>query len=411
MSLRFVLACAISVWAGSTAAQTGPAVRSLEDALTLGAQHSPRIRAADARVGAAAGDRLQAGAWPNPEVFVDGENFGGSGDYRGTRSLELTAGLAQRIELGGKRQARIDVADAGLKLAEHERNSEILALREEIARAYIEALYAARVSAVESGRLNNARAIASAVRERVRYGREPPVQLGKSEIALASAQVAQQRAFREFQAAEALLAGKIGLPAVQLATDTAWLDRTEKEPEGAGDLALENNPDYARLAAATVQARAAVTRDEAEAVPDPTVRAGVRRFRETDSSAFLVGISIPLPVFDRNAGAIQRAQQELVRAEAEAEATRLSMRASFVRAREALRAAEREVEVMRSTILPAAEQALAAAQEGYEAGKFGFLDLLDAQRTAFDVNAQLAAALRDYHLSRIELMRLVGRTY
>lgn len=407
-----VLACALSGTAGSAGAQSPPPILSLEDALQRGEQHSPRVRAADAKREAWAGDRLQAAARPNPEFTLDGENFAGNKDYAGFRSVEVTAGLSQKIELGGKRQARIDLADAGGRLAGHERERDLLALREEIARAYVAALYADRLAMLEAGRLENAQSLASAVRERVQNGREPAVQLRKGEIALSSAQVAQQRARREYQASLATLAGVIGLPAVTLALDTGWFDQIDRVFDPPPDeVALNANPDYARLETAIAQARAAVVRSETESIPDPTLSAGVRRFRESDSSAFVVGLSIPIPVFDRNAGTIQRARQDLIRAEAEAAAERISLRAGLFRARQALEASQREVEVVRTTILPAAAETLDAAREGYRAGKFGFLDLLDAQRTEFDVKAQLAAALRDYHLARIELMRLVGRTY
>lgn len=413
MLTRAFIVLAVSLIAVVRAeAQTMPSIRSLDDALQLGSQYSPRLRAADAKRDAFAGDRLQAAARPNPEATVDAENFAGSKDYSGFRSSEVTAGVSQRIELGGKRDARIAAADAGLQVAGYDREADILALREEIARAYVATLYADRLAALEGSRLENARSLAGVVRERVQNGREPAVQLRKGEIALSSAEVALQRARREYQASLATLAGVIGVRTLSLVPGGDWFEQVARTPlTSTNEEMLESNPDYARLESAINQARAGVTRSQAEAVPDPTLNAGIRRFNEDRSAAFVVGFSIPIPVFDRNAGAIARARQELIRAEAEAEAQRLALRASFVRARESLEASHREVDALRTTVLPAAADALSAAREGYTAGKFGFLDLLDAQRTEFDVRAQLATALRDYHLARVELMRLIGRTY
>ncbi|MEL3891679.1 TolC family protein [Ferrovibrio sp. MS7] len=387
-------------------------IGSLEEALRIGEANSPRLRVAEARREAAGGDRLQAEARPNPELFVDADNFAGSKSYRGSRNIEVAAGISQTIEMGGKREARIGFADAGLALAGHERDVDQLALREEIARGYVSALYAARVVALEGDRLKNAQALAGAVRERVQNGREPPFQARKSEIAQAAAEVATQKAEREYAAVLATLAGSLGVTRIDLANDGGWFERSGALPNvGPDEESLRANPDFSRAGAAIAQARTAIAKEQSAAVPDPTLRAGIRRYNEDDSNAFMVGISIPIPVFDSNRGGIQRARQELVRAEAEADALRLNLLASLAKARQSLQAAHREVEVLSRTIIPAADETYAAAAEGYAAGKFGFLDLLDAQRTQFDVKAQHATALRDYHLARIELMRLAGRTY
>ncbi|WP_428245479.1 TolC family protein [Ferrovibrio sp.] len=387
-------------------------IGSLEEALRVGEENSPRLRAAEARREAAGGDRLQAEARPNPELFVDADNFAGSKGYRGSRNIEVAAGISQTIEMGGKREARIGFADAGLALAGIERDVDQLSLREEIARGYVQALYAARVVVLEADRLKNAEALAGAVRERVQNGREPPFQARKSEIAQAAAGVASQKAEREYAAALAGFAGSLGVMRAELASDAGWFERIGSLPNvGPDEATLRANPDFSRATAAAAQARAAIAKEQAAAVPDPTLRAGIRRYNEDDSNAFMVGISIPIPVFDSNRGGIQRARQDLVRAEAEADMLRLNLLASLAKARQTLQAAYREVEALSRTIIPAADETYAAAAEGYAAGKFGFLDLLDAQRTQFDVKAQHATALRDYHLARIELMRLAGRTY
>lgn len=405
-------ALALCVALTSTATAQTVEIRTLDDALRIAEANSPRIRAADARREGATGDRMQAGIRPNPELFVDAENFAGNKEYRGTNNIELTAGLSQRIEIGGKRQARIDAAEAGLTLAAHDRNADQLALREDIARAYVNVLYSARLVVLEDERLKNAQSLAGAIRERVQNGRESPIQSRKTDITLAAAQVASQKAQRELQGNRATLTALLGVPSVELAVNSGWFDRIGAVPEVSPDEgALAENPDFARLSATIALARAGVDRERAAGVPDPTLSAGMRRYREDASNALVVGLSIPIPVFDQNSGNILKARQDLNRAEAEADTMRLTLLGSLAKARQTLIAAHREAETIGTTITPAADEAAAAAREGYTAGKFGFLDLLDAQRTQFDVKAQHATALRDYHLARIELMRLVGRTY
>ncbi|MGE3935256.1 MAG: TolC family protein [Rhodospirillaceae bacterium] len=393
-----------------TIAQTTEPIRTLEDAQRVGEAHSPRLRAAEARRAAAAGERRQAAARPNPELFLDAENVAGRGALSGVRGAELTAGLSQAFELGGKRAARIAAAEAGLAAAGTERDLEALELRRDIAVAFVAALAATRDLVVEAGRLDNARAVAAAVDERVRNGREPPVQASKARIAEAAAESGRHRAARERDARLAALAAVLGIRDAAVA-DAGWFDRIEAVAPIDPDAALLTNPAVARLGPLRARAQAELARQSALAIPDLTVRAGVRHDRDADDTSLVFGLSIPLPLFDTNRGNIDRARQELIGAEAEAEALRRSVAGELTVASQRLNAARRTAETLRARIVPAAAEVLAAAQEGYAAGKFGFLELLDAQRTRFDADAALVVALKEYHLARIALMRAAGGVY
>src|SRR3546814_11631596 len=68
------------------------------------------FRSAD--IAAAEAGRTIAGLRPNPTVSTEVENIAGTGLYRGLRGAETTVGVSIPIELGGKRSARIAVADA-----------------------------------------------------------------------------------------------------------------------------------------------------------------------------------------------------------------------------------------------------------------------------------------------------------
>ena len=48
------------------------------------------------------------------------------------------------------------------------------------------------------------------------------------------------------------------------------------------------------------------------------------------------------------------------------------------------------------------------AVKGFDLGKFGFLDVLDAQRTLLAAKGQYLRALGETHRARIELDRLLG---
>lgn len=385
-------------------------VRSVNDAIAMALAQSPILRAADERRGARRGDRLQAGLLPNPEVSVEGENFAGGGAYRGTRSLETTYGVAQKLELGGKRGARTDVADAGLLVAEREYEAARLDLVRNVNTAYTEVVFARRSTGLAEDVLRVTEDVLRVVSERVSGGKEPLVQVRKAEVARSTAVVAADRARRDEAIARRSLSILLGLDRVEVVPDEAWYEALGPDPATRPlPPGITANPDYSRLDAEITRRRAELALERATAVPDLTVGAGVRRFNDTDDSAFVLALRIPIPVFNANQGNIERAGRDLARVEFEARQARLTLEAGLVEAIRRLATAWREAEEFRRTIVPAAEQAFEFAREGYTAGKFAFLEVLDAQRTLFETRARLNEALKDVHVREAEVERLTGQ--
>ena len=149
----------------------------------------------------------------------------------------------------------------------------------------------------------------------------------------------------------------------------------------------------ARLARAERRtAEAVIDRERAAARPDLTVQAGVRRFQQNGDAALVVGVSAPIPVFNRNQGAVAAARADAAAAEAR---ERLALARSIRTLRDAqasLVAANARVEALRGRILPGAETAVDLARRGFEAGKFSLLDVLDAQTALTTARTDLIAA-------------------
>ena len=392
-------------------------VSSPEQAVAAAFARSPALRGADASRQAVRGDALQAPLRPNPEASLVVENFGGiggRGDFRGGRAIETTLGLSQRLELGGKRTARIDLAARSGDVAGLEYEAARLDLVRDVVTALADAEAAARNIGVEQDRVRLAAETLRVARTRVEAGREPPLQAQRAEVVRATAEVAAERARRDAEVALRNLAVLVGAPQVELAPRQAWFDDlgpTPRLPSPADPLLrLASNPDLARLSAVVVQQSANVALQRTTAISDVTVQGYVRRLEEgRGETAFVAGASIPLPIRDRNQGGIARAQAELLRAEAEAERGRLTLVASLTTAERRTDLARRTVQGLRRDAVPAAEQASRAASVGFAEGKFGFLDVLEAQRALSDVRAALNDALREFHTRRAETKRLRGQ--
>jgi cobalt-zinc-cadmium efflux system outer membrane protein len=119
-------------------------------------------------------------------------------------------------------------------------------------------------------------------------------------------------------------------------------------------------------------------------------------------------VTVPLPLVDRNQGAVQRARYRLETARRQREAARVRLDTTLTRVYRTLTATQQEAQTLADETLPAAQSAFASVREGYRRGKFSYLEVLDAQRTLFDVRRQQIRALRRYYRARIRIERLIA---
>lgn len=415
---RLILAAVVAapLVARAQGVASGPLViSSPAQAVAEALAHSPALRGAGAARQAVQGDALAAPLRPNPEASIVVENFGGlggRGDYRGGRGTETTLSLSQRVELGGKRTARIALAGRTGDVATLEYEAARLDLARDVLTALADAGAAMRMVTIEQDRLRQANDTLRIARGRVDAGKDPELQARRIEVTRTNAEVAVERARREAAIALRNLATLLGAAQVDLAPRQPWFDDVGPAPQLPlpADPAdrLAANPDYARLGAAMAQQRANMDLQRANRVPDITLQGGVRRLQEGRETAFIAGASIPLPFYDRNQAGIARAQAEMSRAEAEADRGQLALAASLVAAERRTELAWHTVQSLRRRAVPAAEQAARLASGGFAEGKFTYIEALDAQRAMSDARAALNDALRDYHARRAETDRLRG---
>lgn len=415
MRLHHAVALAISI-AGAPAAwaQSTPAAASSlfltqtlltpDTAIALALQHAPRGLAARARLDAAGGVVDQADTSPNPEIGFELENVAGSGPYRDFRSSERTYSLSQTIELGGKRGRRTDAARAARDGAAADLALARLDLARDVRLAFSEAVAASRQVALTQDGLRLAVAVQEAIKARVEAGREAPIQASRADIARRQAQLALDQANRRLTIARQTLAGLTGLSSAAINLDEDWFARIDADnPAATGDAA-----DLRRRQADVARGRADLSVEQAKAIPDVTLSAGFRQFREDGENAFLVGVSVPIPIFDSNRGGIAKARADLVAAEADLAAERIDLNRRVHAARANLAAARETARTLQDSIIPTAEQAFGLANEGYAQGKFAYLEVLEAQRTLVDARTDLINALQGFHDARAELERLTA---
>lgn len=410
---------AVPFWGLILALSTGPAsaqdprVVTLDDALELSGVAeqantpvtNPRLVGPRAETDAAVALVEQARLSPNPEVSFEVENIAGSGAVSGLRSAEYTLAVGQRLELAGKRSARVGAAEAQAELASLRADLTTVELAGMVRERYLVAVAAAaRVELAEDVVARNEE-LARIAGVLVEVGREPPLRALRADAALAEAQAELQASEAASLAARTALASLWG---VQNMPPFVPADFPDIQPPGATLATTSGLP--LRVARAESSAAAAeIDLERSLRIPDPVVSAGVRRFEESNDSAFLVGVSIPLPFSNRNQGNIAAAEARLRAANAREAVALADFEQSVTRARAQYLAAEARVETLSRTSLPQAEEALRLVRIGYRNGRFPLIEVLSAAEARDAIREALIAAQQDRGQAAAELIRLAAQ--
>lgn len=399
--LIVVAALGLAIPMASAQAQS-PNVLALNDAMLRTLASDNTIAAAHARIRGAKAGVYQASRYPNPTVGVDFDNFAGSKNYRGSRSMETTFFLQQQIELGGQTAARTKVARTELEATRMRSEQRVLDLLREVELAFIDVVAAAAQLRIAEERLAIAQQLQGEIKKRVEAGRDGTHVQARSDAQIALEQITVDQARAAFEIARKNLAAYWkGNPNFQV--DLSAFEDAVMASDRKGF-----NVEVALLEAERDIAAARVDLQKAYAIPTPAIRLGVRRFNETSDTGVVAGISIPIPLFDTNEGNIRRAEAERKAAELEISNARRAAAREFARLRGRLVASANEAKRIQNEVIPQAQQAVQLVRDGLERGGFTFLEFVDAQRTLNDARLRRIEALRTFHADNAALRRLTA---
>lgn len=377
-----------------------PADLTLARALEEAEARSPAVTAAQLGVRAAEARIRQAGFRANPELSVEFENFLGTGDLSGLQGLETTVSVNQRLDLGGRRRARVAAARAELASQELRLAIARADLAQAVRRQFAEAAIARERLRLAEANEARARELARVAGLLVDAGREPPLRALRARSAASQAAAELAAAQAQERGTRASFAELFGAGTVIRSLSGGLLDLTPRtiEPEQSLEVRLA---DAERLAA-----EASLAQELAARSLDPAVGVGVRHVRERGDFGLVAGASLPLPVFDRNQGGIAAARANVEAARARRGAALASARARVATAITAVEAAGARVRALEGAAIPEAIEALRLTDLSYRAGKSPLLELLDAQAAlssaqAALIDARLAQALATAELGRV----------
>ncbi len=403
------LALAVAAWGvlGATAPAWAEPAPTFADLLRQASATAPRLREAQAGVREAQGLALQARARPNPVIGVQAENFGGKAPYSGADRMETTVSVAQALELGGKRSARLSAANAEVSAAEARGRQAAADFAYELAVAYAAAEAAQARADLAAQTLKRSQDDLGVSRALVEAGREANLRLVMAQAAEASARADAEAARADGIEALARLSALAGVaePYTSLA---GGLLNAPASPSTADGVPPADMPALEVARAEREASRRLVGVEQRRATPDVTASLGVRRLSGDDATALVAGVSVPFPLFDRNRGNVAAASARANAAEARFDEVRLRAEADWRSARAQADAAVSRVSASQQSEAAAGE-AYRLARVGYEFGKTPLVEVLNAQRALTEARRTTLDARVARVRAQATLARLAGR--
>lgn len=392
--------------ATAVAAGDHPESLTLEQALELAEQRHPQLAEARALVDASLAQAEQAGTLPNPEIVVRAEQL--PVEREGSNQREYVAGVSQQVPLGGRlnkaRQAELLEAEVRKRGLDRTRRE----LRRRVHAAFATALYQSRAFELQRQNATGYEKAAAITKARVGAGDLVPEELARVELELAKARAELRRS--ESLRGQSLLelTAATGVTQWKPVTLVGNLEETFELPAVEELLAqLSAHPESLEAEARIRSARAQINLAKAERVPDVKVEALYHRLEGTRENTIDVGLSIPLPLFNRNRGAIREAEAAAVAAEARAKTTAIELTTRLRTARLSLSTALENIRAFKNDILPRADTILKTAEARYSAGDMSLADVLPVRREWANIQLAYLESLRDAMSAWAELKTLL----
>lgn len=407
MNLRWLMVLAFAGAYGAVPSGHAAEPLRLEEAVARSLATNPSLAAEAAEVRAVQA-RAEREGLPTPYVVgADLENVVGTGALSGMRSAETTLRLGRVIELGGKRAARQALGTAEVARQRNVADAARLDIASRATARFIEVVADQQRLEFARERVKLADRTRREVASWVAAARNPESDLSAAEIAVAEAELEREHAEHELASARMTLAASWGafepdFPSV--AGDLRDLPAVEPFETLASRLpktAIQRN---ALLAAEAIAARRRVAVTSAK--PDINVSIGVRRLEALNDQGLVMSVSVPLGSKPRASLAIAEADAQLGALESRRDAQRAEGHQVLFDKYQELVHARTEYDALSKRMVPKAEQAYAFTRRGFEAGRFSFVSLSQAQATLFDLRARSVEAAARYHTRLVEVERL-----
>jgi cobalt-zinc-cadmium efflux system outer membrane protein len=373
---------------------------SLEQAREMVLESNQGLKALDELRAASEAAVRQAGAYLNPELEAETENFG---------KAEIEVVLTQPVMMGGRRGAAIDVASWEARIADLEYESARISVESELIRRYVTVLGAyKRIALIDSTIEISNRSIA-AIKRLVDAGATMEVDLMRAELERDEFLLDEAGLERDLYEAELKLAelwGDRGLGYDRLGGSVSVGPLLPMIDEL--DAALEAHPEVQILDTRGLLAEAERKQARSERVPEMALSAGYKRNNELDENAVIAGLSFSLPIFNRHKGAVAEKEHERTAAEHEAGQVRLERTADLAAVHSTFEVRGRELDAISGEVLTRATLIHRTLNDFYFRGKVGILDVLAARAHLLDLHMRIVDLSEERAVLAADIQELTG---
>lgn len=404
-----VAAILVGTHAPRAIAQSAPL--TLEQAISRAAAENPALRGSEYLLQASRAREARAGQSPAVSIGADLEDFAGTGALRGVDALQTTLRLSGVLELGGKRPARIALAERETDMALIDQRTQRLDLLAQVATRFAEV--AARqeqlVVTREGTRLSEA--TVERVSERIRIGAAPQFELGRAQIRLARARIDEEHAEHELASARVRLAATWGEVAPQFERVSADLfDFPDTKTLAQLTSEIDASPTIQRMLSQERLVEAQQNLAHTARTIDVTWSGGVRHLQTLDDTALVASITVPFGARRRAEPTIREADALRAKSPLDLQAARIEASAALFELYQELSHARLEAKTLQEQVQPQAESVLQSTEQAFRQGRTTFLEFASAQQQLLEVRRDAIAAAAEYHVLLIEIERLTGTT-
>lgn len=380
---------------------------TLDSLQILALEHNPTLTQVAAAIDADHGLYDQVGRYPNPQV-----GYLRSDNSRGDQSQTQGIFLSQEFVTAGKLHKNRAIEASDIQRLSWDAEAQRMRVLNDLKIRYFELLGAQRAVALAhdldriasegyelAGRLNRAQ----------QASRKDVIQ---AKVQMSTVRLNLREAEYRLESAWGQLTLLIGVPEMERAKVTGSLEDEVAELgwEDCWAQLVNNSPQLHAAVSRVEFARNELARESVEPIPNLNVQIVAERDRVTNSNTLSTLFSVPVPIFNRNRGNIQRAQAEIRQANAEVERVRLVLRDLLTDAFRRYKTARIQVSSLRDRILPDAKETLELTTAGYKQGEFGILEVLSARQTYFASSLAYVEALTDLQKVTTEIngLQLTG---
>lgn len=369
--------------------------------------NNPTLAAECWKVGTSAGKVQQTKLLPNPSMGMTVENVGANQNQDG-QEVQSTLMVNQPILLGNKYNQRIKLKKSEYQVQQYAYSLAYVTLYAEAGQRYVDVLIAQHVCETLKESMRIAELTAKEIKKRNKAGKSSLLELNSAEIALGETKIRLQSAEAQLNIAQAELAAlwgesetnigmvqDIGLPHTLLPLDTLLNY-------------VPQSPIMQHALAQTQSSYNQVLTNRSEVWPDLNVGVGLRHFQQSQDNALVAGVSMPLPIFDRNQGNVQSSLANYSEKLTSQKATCISVKKQIYILFQKASQTNFEMNLLHDQLIPKASSAFDLAKKGYIQGRFSYLDLLNAQQRLIDERYRYWQVHGVHDKTLIEIYAMLG---